>query len=147
MEGAPAAEEQKPEMTQEEAEKQIVERFQEMRDHKQKLASKIAEMNVEKNEHAMVVTTLTPLDPSRKAWRLVGGVLVERTCGEVLPAVNEALGEIENVLATLQKSYDEKEAEINEFMEKYNIRLQGQAPPEAKAPETEKKESQGVLVS
>merc|ERR1712070_43764 len=82
--------------------------------------------------YRMVVSTLEPLDPNRKAWRLVGGVLVERTCGEVLPAVREALAQIEQVLATLQKTYDDKEKEINEFMEKYNIRLQGQPPPQAK---------------
>merc|ERR1719502_881786 len=142
------------EITQEEAEKQIVKKFAAMREEKQKVAQKISELTQEKGEHKMVVDTLTPMDPNRKAWRLVGGVLVERTCGEVLPAVKEALAEIENVLATLQKSYDEKETEINEFMEKYNIRLQvmpsqlfaappellceqGQPPPEAKAPETE----------
>ena len=71
----------------------------------------------------MVVGTLEPLDPNRKAWRLVrrcpcrrmvsslgrcatsehphhsaalqvGGVLVERTCGEVLPAVKESLKQV-----------------------------------------------------
>lgn len=31
--------------------------------------------------------TLTPLDPDRRAYRLVGGVLVERTVKEVLPSV------------------------------------------------------------
>ena len=35
----------------------------------------------------LVEETLTPLDPSRRAFRLVGGVLVERTVGEVLPNV------------------------------------------------------------
>merc|ERR1711988_470211 len=128
-------------MTQEEAEKLIVRRFQEMRDEKQQLAQKIAEMTTEKNEHSMVVSTLEPLDPNRKAWRLVGGVLVERTCGEVLPAVREALAQIEQVLATLQKTYDDKEKEINEFMEKYNIRLQGQPPPQAKPAAEEQRES------
>merc|ERR1711959_527443 len=133
MEGAAAEEKREGQMTQEEAEKQIVAKFQEMRDSKQAVASKISEMTTEKNEHSMGVTTLEPLDPNRKAWRLVGGVLVERTCGEVLPAVRDALAQIEQVLASLQKQYDDKEVEINEFMEKYNIRLQGQPPPQAKA--------------
>ena len=31
--------------------------------------------------------TLTPLDRNRRAFRLVGGILVERTVGEVLPSV------------------------------------------------------------
>lgn len=82
--------------------------------------------------------------PTRKAWRLVGGVLVERTCGEVLPAVKESLASIEEVLKNLQAQYDKMETELAAFMEKYNIRLQGQAPPQAQAAQ---KEQQGVLVS
>ena len=35
----------------------------------------------------LVEETLTPLDSHRRAFRLVGGVLVERTVGEVLPNV------------------------------------------------------------
>ena len=35
----------------------------------------------------MVEEALQPLDPSRRAFRLIGGVLVERTVGGVLPTV------------------------------------------------------------
>ena len=35
----------------------------------------------------LVEKTLEPLDPERRAYRLVGGVLVERTVKEVLPSV------------------------------------------------------------
>merc|ERR1711934_304883 len=148
--GAPPAEETAPAKktpTQEEQEKAIVAKFQEMREQKQQIASKIAELNVEKNEHEMVVKTLTPLDPGRKAWRMIGGVLVERTCGEVLPAVQENLNKLEEVVVGFTKQYDDKEAEINAFMEKYNIRLQGQPPPTAgKASEASEAEPrQGVL--
>jgi len=38
-------------------------------------------------EHDLVIKTLEPLDGSRKCFRLVGDVLVERTVAEVLPAV------------------------------------------------------------
>lgn len=38
-------------------------------------------------EHDLVIKTLEPLDAERKCFRLVGDVLVERTVGEVLPAV------------------------------------------------------------
>ena len=49
---APAPEAGAPAMTQDEAEKLIVKKFSEMRDEKQKIAQKISEMNLEKNEHA-----------------------------------------------------------------------------------------------
>ncbi len=44
---------------------------------------------MERDEHKLVVETLTKLESERKAFRLVGGVLVERTVGEVLPIVSQ----------------------------------------------------------
>lgn len=52
-----------------------------------KLVQKITELEMDRNEHKLVEDTLTPLDPSRRAYRLVGEVLVERTVDEVLPSV------------------------------------------------------------
>ena len=59
--------------------------------------SKITELDLERQEHALVLETLSPLDAERRCFRLVGGVLVERTVGEVVPAVTrnrEALEEV-----------------------------------------------------
>mmetsp|Transcript_32070 Transcript_32070/g.73783 ORF Transcript_32070/g.73783 Transcript_32070/m.73783 type:complete len:93 (-) Transcript_32070:452-730(-) len=41
----------------------------------------------ESGKHRLVEKTLTPLEESRRAFRLVGDILVERTVGEVLPSV------------------------------------------------------------
>ncbi len=51
------------------------------------LARKIAELEVDRNEHILVEETLKPLEGSRRAYRLVGDVLVERSVKEVLPSV------------------------------------------------------------
>jgi hypothetical protein len=59
--------------------------------------AKITELDLERQEHALVLETLTPLEAERRCFRLVGGVLVERTVGEVAPAVTrnrEALEEV-----------------------------------------------------
>lgn len=57
----------------------------------------------------MVVDTLEPMDSSRRAYRLVGGVLVERTVGEVLPTVRANQEGIKQVLQQLTKSQADKE--------------------------------------
>ena len=36
---------------------------------------------------SLVIETLTPLEPSRRCFRMIGGVLVERTVKEVLPTL------------------------------------------------------------
>jgi prefoldin subunit 2 len=53
--------------------------------------------------HRLVEETLQPLDSKRRAFRLVGGVLVERTVGEVLPSVvtnRENVSDFSNCIVT-----------------------------------------------
>lgn len=56
----------------------------------QSLARKIGELEVEADEHSLVLNTLEEAlaeDPDRKCFRLVGGVLVERTVKDISPAL------------------------------------------------------------
>lgn len=78
---------------------EVIQRFNELMRDSQTLTNKIAELELDRNEHQLVEETLGPLDPSRKAFRLVGEVLVERTVEEVLPSVKTNR---ENVSFSLQ---------------------------------------------
>ena len=53
---------------------------------------------MEKDEHRLVIDALGKLEPERKAFRLIGGVLVEKNVGEVLPIVSQ---NFDGVCATL----------------------------------------------
>ena len=44
---------------------------------------KINELDIERQEHGLVLGALQPMDDGRKCFRLIGDVLVERTVGEV----------------------------------------------------------------
>lgn len=63
----------------------------------------------------MVVDTLGPMDVTRRAYRLVGGVLVERTVGEVLPTVKANQEGILHVIQQLGKSQADKEMAAAEW--------------------------------
>ena len=65
------------------SEQEVVQKYRSMRQDIQQFISKIGEMELELGEHELVITTLKPTDPKRVAFRLVGGVLVESTAGEV----------------------------------------------------------------
>ena len=97
------AEESKGEVaTQEEpkySEEQIIGHYRQMRSEIQKIASKISELEQEVQEHQLVIDTLTPLDGERKAFRLMGGILVERTVKEVLPDVTQNQAGVQDFLA------------------------------------------------
>lgn len=70
-------------------EQDIIRRFQELRMKLNNIHGKINELEAELTEHDLVIKTLEPLDKQRKCFRLIGGVLVERTVEEVLPAVQQ----------------------------------------------------------
>merc|ERR1712188_68714 len=88
----------KPAPSKQEVESAIIQQFQKLKNEKNELSSKIAEIKQDKNEHEMCIKTMTPFDADRKCWRLVGGVLVERTVGEVLPAIKENVNNIQELL-------------------------------------------------
>ncbi|KAK3284196.1 hypothetical protein CYMTET_8142 [Cymbomonas tetramitiformis] len=70
-------------------EQAVIQHFQGMRTELGQLWSKIGELDIDRNEHTLVIDAIEPLDATRKCFRLIGGVLVERTVGEVLPAVKK----------------------------------------------------------
>ncbi|KAG0222690.1 hypothetical protein BGW42_006398 [Actinomortierella wolfii] len=97
--------------------------YNQMKNELQSLAQKIGELETEADEHTLVLDTLTPLDGDRKCFRLVGGVLVERTVKEVLPALKTNQEGIRNVTMQLVQKYKAKEEEFMAFQKKYNIQV------------------------
>ncbi|KAK4746377.1 hypothetical protein SAY87_012689 [Trapa incisa] len=110
--------------------------------------SKITELEMEATEHSLVINTIQPLDPSRRCYRMIGGVLVERTVREVLPAVQRNKEGIEEVIKRLNETLEKKRKEMADFEAKYKIRIR--KPDSAAKDENAQKEgsssSQGVLV-
>lgn len=67
--------------------KMSMEQLKQLKNEHQMLSEKLMEMEMEGEEHRVVIEALEPLDGSRRCHRLVGGVLVERSVAEVLPAL------------------------------------------------------------
>ncbi|CCF49229.1 hypothetical protein NDA11_002002 [Ustilago hordei] len=115
---AASAAAQKRQLTEQEA----AQVYQSRRSELQGIASKIGELEGEADEHKLVIDTLSEAskdDPDRKCFRLIGGVLVERTVKEVLPALQTNLEGLKQILETLLKQYKQKETELQEFQREY----------------------------
>jgi prefoldin subunit 2 len=97
------------------SDQQIITMYKAMRAEVRQLSEKIAELEVETAEHVRVIGTLKELPATRKAYRMVGGVLVERTVAEVLPAVTANHDGIQQVLAQLNEQIKVKEKNANEW--------------------------------
>ncbi|CAI9569027.1 unnamed protein product [Staurois parvus] len=133
------------------AAEQVVAGFNRLRQEQRGLASKAAELEMELSEHTLVIDTLREVEQGRKCYRMVGGVLVERTVKEVLPALENNKDQINKIIETLTTQLQTKGRELNEFREKHNIRLMGEddqkQPPKDGDGSGAKSSSAGVLVS
>ncbi|GJN04592.1 hypothetical protein PR202_ga22155 [Eleusine coracana subsp. coracana] len=101
----------------------IANQYANMRSEMNQFYTKITELELEVGEHSLVIGAIEPLDPSRRCYRMIGGVLVERTIKEVLPAVKRNKEGLEEVIARMHEALERKKKEITEFELKYKIRI------------------------
>jgi len=127
------------------SEGEIISTFKQMKAEQNAIITKISELELDANEHTLVISAIEKLEPTRKCFRLVGGVLVERTVEEVLPAVRRNKEGLSDTLKKLDSQLTQKTKDINEFVAKYKIQVKSQNDtPERK--KEEKSASSGVLV-
>ncbi|GFT52404.1 prefoldin subunit 2 [Trichonephila clavipes] len=127
---------------------QIVHIFNKLRQDQKNYVTKLTEVEQELNEHCLVVEALKDVDPERVCYRMIGGVLVQRTVKEVLPAVAHNKEQLAKILDNLNTQIEEKGKEINEFKEKHNIQIRKDPPilPQPEPSKDEPQASSGVLV-
>ncbi|XP_012219064.1 prefoldin subunit 2 [Linepithema humile] len=105
---------------------EILTEFQTLRDEQRMCVKKLSEMEMELNEHKIVIDTLKNVDPKRKCYRMIGGILCERTVEDVMPALVTNKEQLAKVIDALNDQVTKKGIEINEYKEKHNIRIRGQ---------------------
>ena len=64
------------------------------------------EIQDEKRENDLVLESISKLEDSRKCWRLVNGVLMEKSKLEVVPEMRVHMNNLDQVTAQIQKSLD-----------------------------------------
>ena len=70
-------------------------------------------------KNRLVLETLDPLPADRKCFRMINGVLVERTVQDVVPALKTNAEGLKKVLNDLVKQYQSKQEELD----KWKVRL------------------------
>ncbi|EDL47057.1 prefoldin subunit 2 [Plasmodium vivax India VII] len=82
------------------------------------LVSKIEELYQDVVEHKLVLEALENVPADRRCYRMVGEILVERTVGEIKPALVDHKNKVEQIIAECQKKLDEKNSELTKFVKK-----------------------------
>jgi prefoldin subunit 2 len=129
---------------------EIVNNFHKLREEQRLLVQKVTDIENEEHEYNVVIQTLDGIPPERVCFRLIGGVLVERTVGDVVPALTQQRDQMKALVETLNKNIENKGREINEYREKHGIRIQGEPEQSEKKESSPAKKSDGpsgVLVA
>ncbi|KAL7518058.1 hypothetical protein ACHAWX_002916 [Stephanocyclus meneghinianus] len=105
-------------------EQEILNTYRQMQAEMQSLIQQLTKFEMERNEHALVEETLQPLDPDRRAFRLVGGVLVEQTVREVLPPVKMHQTNVRKLFEVKKRKFRLQEKGAAVWKAKYNIKTQ-----------------------
>ncbi|EPR57625.1 prefoldin subunit protein [Toxoplasma gondii TgCatPRC2] len=94
------------------------------------LVSKIQDLQQDTSEHRLVLDAFAKVNADRRCYRMVGGVLVQRTVGEVKPALEEHKQKVDATLELLEKNLETLLATHSLYTRKY-LQLTGQAAPAA----------------
>ncbi|KAI9727977.1 MAG: hypothetical protein M1828_005382 [Chrysothrix sp. TS-e1954] len=97
--------------------------YQNYKNNLQQLAQKIGEVESEAEEHKLVLEQLAPLPQDRKCFRLISGVLVERTIKDISPTLKATSENLKTVLEDLLKQYKKQQDEMEKWKKKNNVQV------------------------
>mmetsp|Transcript_239 Transcript_239/g.318 ORF Transcript_239/g.318 Transcript_239/m.318 type:complete len:138 (-) Transcript_239:88-501(-) len=100
---------------------QIQQAYQQIEKECSTYLNKIAELEQEVNEHNLVLKAFEKVEPTRRCFRMVGGVLVERTVAEVQPAIKQNVERVQQVTKTIETELKKKTQQRSEFIQKYGL--------------------------
>ena len=127
----------------------IVSGFQSLRDEQSQLIEKIQNLEADLIEHDIVIKTLFPItDKQRRCYRMIGGILIEHTIDEVLPALEINREQIHNVILNLKQKNEDKTKELITYKQNYNIHFSSeQSNDQEKEISKKSLQESGVLIN
>lgn len=131
-------------------EQEILQEFNRKRQGQQQIMQQIASIEGQIHEHNLVYDQIKTLNADRRAHRLVGGALIEKTVGEIRPEIEDSLKKFNAHIQGLQDNLLKKEKEIEEFMTTYKISItsgnnNNKQQQTQKQADGEEEQSKGVL--
>lgn len=84
------------------------------------LVQKLVELEDEKRENELVIESISKLEDTRKCWRLVNGVLLEKTKLEVVPEMRVVINNLSAVSNQITTSLQAVRGEIKNLEGAYD---------------------------
>ncbi|KAL4508090.1 hypothetical protein ABPG72_021463 [Tetrahymena utriculariae] len=107
---------------QQQVSQEVVQQYNKLKMEYSELLRTSMDIEEEKRENQLVIETIKNLESERRCWRLVGGVLVERTLGEVLNSLKENVESFEKTGVNFGTALKNKEKQLLDFENTHNLR-------------------------
>ncbi len=78
------------------------------------IVQKVNDLKQDCKEHKLVLDTFKGLEPTRKCFQLVGGVLIEGTVATVEPLIADSLSRIEKFIENMEQTLQKRREQQNE---------------------------------
>lgn len=111
-------------MSMEQKAQQLQAQYKRYQDSLAELQSQHATISSQLNEHALVEKTLADMaGSSRKCFKMIGGVLTEKTVDEVLVLLREEKEELTRTQGLLAKDVESTKKTLEEWMKKNKVTI------------------------
>ena len=90
-------------------------RYKQLNQEAQVLVQKLVELEDEKRENELVIESIAKLEDGRKCWRLINGVLMEKTKVEVIPEMRVVINNLNQVINQITQSLQAVRQEIKQL--------------------------------
>ena len=101
-------------------EQKVAQRYQQLQREAQLLVAKLMEVEDEKKENELVLDSIQKLEDTRKCWRLLNGVLMEKTKAEVLPEMRSHINNLNAVTKQINETMVSVRTEIRNLEGAYD---------------------------
>merc|ERR1712130_716078 len=98
-----------------------VQQFSSAQREVQTLATRVAEMEMQKSEMNQVIEILKSVPKDRRTWFSVDGVLVEMTAHTVIPRLMEQRAHLNKSIEEVSNDVDQKKKYVGRFCDKGEI--------------------------
>ncbi|XP_049846614.1 prefoldin subunit 2-like [Schistocerca gregaria] len=124
----------------------VVEKYRDMIAERRYLGAKLAEMEMDLEEHRLVTETLKGVDSSRKCYRMVGGILCQLTVKDVLPILATNAEQLVKFIEDVTDDVKGKDKEIKAYRQQFSGDLKEQDHSAGEITDGPRHRAGGVLV-
>ena len=105
--------------SEEEIQREVAKRYNILHQETNALVSRLMEVEDERKENQLVLESISKLEDDRKCWRLVNGVMFEKTKAEVVPEIEGMIKNLMVVAKQLNDGLHQKKQEMSKLEQAY----------------------------